>query len=421
MGWGDGWNAAWNRATGKAKQLGSAVGSGWDSTKKWTAQKATQAKSWAVDQGTKAKNWAAQKATNAARAAEKKALQGVEDLGGDLDRDRNDLRKAKNALARKANEARNKVRSIFGKEPVGDACPTCDGKGEPKTDKEADGMYMGAGCKPKKSLDEAKKSAVEPDKENSCCAAKKGPRRKIYYVNGINTPRQAHCDTLNLIANSECAEVIGIYNAHENMALDGMQTGRDRQLINRAAAGHPPQLDGRNPAVDTVSNTVYREIQAGNKPEIWAHSQGGAVTSLGLYSADNRLKTAGNPNGVSGMKVNSFGSAAPRWVDGPQYNHYIHTNDITPVALGLGDSAADARARAGRGAKIHYFSGKAPNGLKDEPQNGDRKGLLTPTSNHNIDSTYLVKHEQDKGEHDCGKTYRALLEKRKKQPAAQRH
>ena len=47
----------------------------------------------------------------------------------------------------------------------------------------------------------------------------------------------------------------------------------------RAAHGSPPRLDGRNPAVNTVSNTIYNEVQAGNNPEIWAHMEGHGIVT----------------------------------------------------------------------------------------------------------------------------------------------
>ena len=448
MGWGDPFKNAWNGATGKAKQLGSSIANGYDSSKKWTAEKATQAKDWAVKKGTEAKDYTVQKATqakdytvkkateakdyavkqgtNAARAGEKAVLRGLENTAGVLNRGLNSAKNAKDSLAKKANDARNKVRSWFGKEPVGDACPTCSGKGEPKTDKEMDGMYMGAGCKPKKTLAEAKASPTVPADDNACCKGK--PRKRIYYVNGISTPHQAHCTTLREIANSTCAEVIGIYNATDGFIGDALQTGGDRQLINRAAAGEPVQLDGRNKAVNTVSNTVYSEIQnKENKepPEFWAHSQGGAVTSLGLYSADNRLQAAGNPKRLSGMKVNSYGSAAPRWVDGPNYDHSVNVNDITPVSLGLGDSGN--ASKAGKNAKIHRFSG-SPGKWVDEGKPGYKKGFLTPTSNHGIEETYIAKRDadiaalKDPNKPACGKVYKDYKEaqKKKQQPQPQR-
>ncbi len=426
MGWGDPFSSAWNSATGKARQLGSAVSNGWDSTRRWTAEKATQTRDWAVqrgteardyavrrgtqardyvvEKGTQARDYAVRQGTNAVRAVEQGALRGGEAVGGWINRGSNAVGNARDSVARRANQVRNRVRSAFGMEPVAEACPTCNGQGTPRTDVEADGWYMGAGCTPKRTLDEAKTSPTRPDANNACCRGKTG-QRTIYYVNGINTTRAAHCTTLREIANSTCANVIGIYNAHENFAKDALQTGGDRQLINRAANGSPPRLDGRNPAVNTVSNTVFSEVQAGRRPEIWAHSQGGAVTSLGLYSADNRLQMAGNQNRLSGMNVTSFGSAAPRWVNGPNYEHYVHVNDITPVSLGLGGSAEAAGNRGGRGSTIHRFSGNPQSGWVNDGQPGFRRGVLTPTSNHGIEETYIAKRDRDKG--GCGQSHNA--------------
>jgi hypothetical protein len=338
------------------------------------------------------------------RGVEAAGLQGLEAAGGAINRGLNAAGNARDSLARRANNARNRIRSAFGMEPVGEACPTCNGTAAPTTDVEADGWYMGAGCTPKRTQAEAQASPTQPDPNNACCRGKTG-QRTIYYVNGIKTTRAAHCTTLREIANSTCANVIGIYNATEGFVQDGLQTGGDRQLINRAANGTPPRLDGRNPAVNTVSNTVYNEVQAGRRPEIWAHSQGGAVTSLGLYSADNRLQMAGNQNRLAGTQVTSFGSAAPRWVDGPTYNHYVNVNDLTPVSLGLGASADAAGNRGGRGSTIHRFSGSPSAGWANEGQPGYRRGVLTMASNHGIEETYIAKRDRDAG--GCGQSHNA--------------
>jgi hypothetical protein len=404
MGWGDPFSSAWNSATGKARQLGSAISNGWDSTKRRTVEKMTQTRDWAVQRGTQVRDHAVRHGTNTVRAVEQGALRGAETAGGWINRGANAVGNAGNSLARGVNRAGNRIRSAFGREPVAEACPTCNGQGTPRTDVEADGWYMGAGCTPKRTLDEAKASPTRPDANNTCCRGKTR-QRPIYYVNGIKTTRAAHCKTLREIANSTCANVIGIYNATQGFALDALQTGGDRQLINRAANGSPPRLDGRNLAVNTVSNTVYNEVQAGEKPEIWAHSQGGAVTSLGLYSADNRLQLAGNRNRLSGMNVTSFGSAAPRWVNGPNYEHYVHVNDITPVSLGLGGSAEAAGNRGGSGSTIHRFSGNPQSGWVNDGEPGFRRGVLTPQSNHGIEATYIAKRDRDKG--GCGQSHNA--------------
>jgi hypothetical protein len=404
MGWGDPFKAAWNGATGKARQLGSAVANGVNSAKDWTAERAGQVRDWGARTAGQVRDWAAETGTSAVRGIERGAIQAGEAVGGAINRGMNALRNARDSIAQTANEAYNAVRGLFGLEPVGEACPTCPGPGEPQTDEEADGYYMGEGCKPKRTLDEAKASPTRPAPDNQCC--RENPSGKtIYYVNGINTTREAHCKTLRDIANSTCANVIGIYNAHEGFVADALQTGGDRQLINQAAGGTPPRLDGRNPAVNTVSDTIYSEVMAGNQPEIWAHSQGGAVTSLGLYSADNRLQMAGNQDRLSGVSTTSFGSAAPRWVDGPTYEHYVHTDDITPVGLGLGDNPSSDAARAGQGAKVYRFSGNQANGWPDQGAAGYSRGILHPTANHGVEETYVAKREQVHG--GCGQSYAA--------------
>jgi hypothetical protein len=278
---------------------------------------------------------------------------------------------------------------------------------------------MGEGCKPKKDLESAKQSPVAPDKDNPCCNAKPPNNKTIFYVNGVTTTRAVHCETLREIANSTCAKVVGIYNATEGFLSDGLQTGGDRQLINRAASGSPPRLDGRNPAVNTVSDTVYNEVSQGRDVELWAHSQGGAVTSLGLYSANSRLAADGQPNAMQGnVKVTSMGSAAPRWVDGPEYEHYVHANDITPVSLGLGSDREAAEQRAGQGADVHIFTGNQANGWPEAGQPGYDQGLLTPTSNHGVTDTYVAKRDQT--HNGCGQKNKAFqAEKAKKAAAAQ--
>ncbi len=439
MGWfGDTWNSAWNAASGAAKKTASAVANGVNSAKDWTAEKAGQVKDWAVEKGTQAKDWAVDKATQAkdwtvdkatqakdwtvekatqakdwavekgtaaARGAEQGIAKGALWAAGGINRGVNAAGNAYDSAAQKAKDAYNKARDFFGLEPVGNACPECEGKKEPTTDGEADGWYMGEGCKPKKTLAEAKAAPVKPSANNKCCEGKSG-QKTIYYVNGIQTDRAAHCNTLNEIANSTCANVIGIYNATAGSGLgfvgDGLQTGGDRALINAAANGKPVALDGRNPAVNTVSDTIYSEVMAGNKPEIWAHSQGGAVTSLGLYSANNRLDAAGNPNGLQGVNVTSMGSAAPQWVQGPNYDHYVNTNDLTPVSLGLGSDPAKAAAR-GNG-NVHLFS-KDGNTFHDVGTPGYSKGVLTATSNHGVEETYIAKRDQDKG--GCGQSFKS--------------
>jgi len=237
---------------------------------------------------------------------------------------------------------------------------------------------------------------------SACCQAKRaagGQPRDIIYVNGILTDAQAHCATLKNIANQTCARVVGIYNATEGGLKDATQTGQDRRLIKAAASGKGvPGADGRNPAVDTLSRTVAKETLAGRPPEVWAHSQGGAVTSLALYEAKNSVGIiTGNPDPLKGMKVKSFGSAAPQWTDGPAYEHYVHMNDPVPTMFGLGHNPAGDAAAAGKGAKVIRFGGDVKSSAPFDAANPAKEWVPTNLDNHSVDVSYLKMEKQQNG------------------------
>jgi hypothetical protein len=104
-----------------------------------------------------------------------------------------------------------------------------------------------------------------------------------------------------------------------------------------------------------------------------------------------------NPRGsLDGVQVKSFGSAAPQWPDGPSYEHYVHVNDFTPVAYGLGDQAANDRANAGSNSTVIRFSG-SPAGGAFKTVNPDKNAPLSFEGNHHIVQTYLKMEKQIHG------------------------
>jgi len=326
--------------------------------------------------------------------------------------------------------AYDKAKEQFTGKPPAQPCVACSGK-----DVDHDGSifgYVNGECKPltqkgqdvtRADLERAKKAGYSPtknpgfredkkgtdeeskyntsDETKACCAecTKGKPPRTIFYVNGITTDRKTHCETLKQIGDMTCATVVGVYNATEGGLTDAMQTAKDRQLIHAAAGGRKDlTTDGRNPAVNTLSDLVVMERESGNKVEIFAHSQGGAVTSLALYDANNQLK-AGSPSPNAGLddnvKVTSFGSAAPRWVDGPQYTHYVHVNDLTPMTLGLGDNPKNHAKYAGAGGNVVTFSGSKDQAADFNLTDPDKKWLHSPVANHGInDDLYLKAYNQ---------------------------
>ncbi len=239
--------------------------------------------------------------------------------------------------------------------------------------------------------------------ETACCKSKRDngmPPRTIVYVNGIKTDQKTHCETLRAIADQTCAKVYGVYNATEGPYRDSVQTGQDRSAIDAANEGRMPGTgDGRNPAVDTLSRLLKSKVLNGEPVDLWAHSQGGAVSSLALYDVKNSLDTIGMTDGLKGVHVTSMGSAAPMWPmwpDGPAYEHYIHVNDATPFVYGIGDDPATDGDKAGEGASVIRFSGD-PAGGPFATENLQRSAIPAPTANHDVFATYLKMQKQQHG------------------------
>lgn len=230
-------------------------------------------------------------------------------------------------------------------------------------DKKYDGVYVGAGGQtfsPSTPLGQV--PGVEP---------KGGVRNNetLIYVNGINTSKDAQLNSLQNIADRSGSRVVGVHNATEGMVSDLKQCVMDK-------------LDkGRNPAVDTLADTVYDEIKAGRDVHLLAHSQGGLITSRALSHVAKRLRIedgmskADAQKLLSQVKVESFGAAAYRYPDGPEYVHYVNRADPVPDLFGLGVALdkPDPLRHAGKGAKVNHFF---------EPH-------LNPIASHSFDTVYL--------------------------------
>jgi len=192
------------------------------------------------------------------------------------------------------------------------------------------------------------------------------PTEKVLYVNGINTDLATQQATMQAIADKTGMEVVGLHNSTEGFIGDLKQSAGDK--VDK----------GANAAVDSMATTIYDELAAGRGIHLMAHSQGGLVTSRALTDVRNRLMiedgmtSAEADQALSKVQVESFGSAAASWPDGPQYVHYVNRGDPVPTMLGLG-SSADRGGEPGRGAQVRYFNEFTPNIVKA----------------HSIDTTYL--------------------------------
>jgi hypothetical protein len=177
------------------------------------------------------------------------------------------------------------------------------------------------------------------------------PTETILYVNGIGNTKDGQAGSLQQIADTTGAKVVGIHNATEGMVADLAQCVKDK-------------LDkGTNPAVDTMADTVYAELKAGRSVHVLGHSQGGLILSRALNDVAQRLRVedglsqADAEKLLSRVNVETFGAAAGHYPDGPNYVHYINDQDKVPTLFGLGDgdSPLDFARHAGKGAVVRHF------------------------------------------------------------------
>lgn len=193
----------------------------------------------------------------------------------------------------------------------------------------------------------------------------------IIYVNGMMTDKAGQEATLQAIADKTGQKTIGIHNSTEGFFKDLGQCITDK-------------MDkGKNPAVDTLADSLYNELKAGRDVSLMAHSQGGLITSRALSDVAKRLRIedglspAQVQEKLGKVSVETFGAAAATYPDGPKYVHYVNDKDPVPGIFGLGTSGKgplDLIRHAGKDAKIHYFS---------------EKSIFSGA--HNINDTYLNK------------------------------
>jgi hypothetical protein len=373
--------AAWSAASDLGRSAASKLASG----ARWVGHEAHEALDWAGDK--------------AARG-----LRGVAHFAADHGADGvGRISRAKAPSRETVASSYEQVQKSFAPAPPSTIVSPCQTNANPAADKAADGWLMapsGDGCALVPPQEGAASARAASRLSNSkCCqmrrAAGEQPR-EIVYVNGINTTRETHCATLRAIADQTCARVIGVYNATEGFSADA--TAEDRRLIKAAASGAKLRThDGRNPAVDTLSDVLLQDRRANTPTELWAHSQGGAVASLAVYEAENEYSMEERRAAPTLLKVKSFGSAAPKWMDGPEYQHFVHVNDATPTLLGLGASSFGDRSSAGAGASVVRFSGDPNSAEPFETESPEADMIPKLSADHDIVQTYLKMERQRNG------------------------
>jgi hypothetical protein len=179
------------------------------------------------------------------------------------------------------------------------------------------------------------------------------PKGTVLYVNGIMTPKDNQLAEMRAIADTTGMQVVGIHNSTQGPVTDLAQCLGDK-------------LDkGKNPAVDTLANTLYKELKEGRPVHLMGYSQGGLITARALYDVKQRLQVEDGMSKeqaeklMSNLKVETFGSASTTYPDGPKYVHYVNRLDPVPTLFGLGtdlNPLDDFITHAGKDAKVHYFN-----------------------------------------------------------------
>ncbi|WP_147449984.1 hypothetical protein [Corallococcus carmarthensis] len=172
------------------------------------------------------------------------------------------------------------------------------------------------------------------------------PSGTVIYVNGILNDRNGQIRTLQSLADTTNLKAVGIHNSTRGIVPDLGQSIADK--LGR----------GRNPAVDTLADTVHAELKAGRSVHLMAHSQGAIITSRALRDVARRLRIEDGLSSfevnkkMAQLKVETFGGAAKSYPSGPVYVHYV--NDADPVAsnFGLGKNTDQD---PGKGAVVHHF------------------------------------------------------------------
>ena len=145
------------------------------------------------------------------------------------------------------------------------------------------------------------------------------PDSNILYVNGIRTDHQGHMDGLLKVSDMLGGQpVTGLYNETDGAMSDLYQSGND--LMDASWGGRISD----NVAVDNMVEWIK---QQGPGAQIVAHSQGGAITAAALQ----RLHREGFD--ISTLDVTTLGGAGFDFPPGPDYHHFIHSQDIVPMGV----------------------------------------------------------------------------------------
>ena len=152
-------------------------------------------------------------------------------------------------------------------------------------------------------------------------------KKPVYFINGIdNTPEDAD-QSAQLLADLLGRPVARIYNKSDGRFLN--VPFADIWEAGKLKAG----LLKDNPAVQTLVDSILKDLKNGESVQIHAHSEGAIMTSvaLGIIREMDPDFFVKNANKIS---VFTYGGAASTYPEGPAYNHMTYTTDPVPTLTG---------------------------------------------------------------------------------------
>ena len=246
--------------------------------------------------------------------------------------------------------------------------------------------------------------------------------KRIVYVNGIGTSRQAHADTVKLLSVVSGASVVGIYN----QSGDGGGSGFLDYVADLVQCLGDKSGLSNNPATHTMAKAIYDACVSGVHLNVVAHSQGAIITSRaarqaigmlldrygrmdhtirplienverrrgffesvgrGLIGANDvdrvllgvalrRLQPSIEERLHDFVSIQTFGGAARFYPNGPLYRHVVNFWDPVPNLFGQGDIITGP----GRGARVETIDRNTGLPIRD-------------FDDHSMDGVYLQSSE----------------------------
>jgi hypothetical protein len=247
-----------------------------------------------------------------------------------------------------------------------------------------DGMYLGADHKPYPgSTPVSQVPAFTPHG--------RAPAGEAIYDNGILVGPEREAGTARSGASTSEAQVVAdtfgyavhpVHNATHGFFLDSVETLNDK-------------IAGAEPAVQTLVQSMTSQLRSGQRMTYIGHSQGASQIDRALELAIQQLRHAQPALDDAHLQamlhrsihVITIAGSAARWPDGPEYDHYINTDDAVPKLLGVDGWFA----HGGAGARYHRFTAssteQSEGGLAAGAPNG--LGLITDAINRHTHGVHV--------------------------------